>query len=237
MVTALLGDLCSDNSDCSIIYSECQAGACVCPIDFNESPDRQECISHNLTISGTSPSREYHACKSSPCSLGSTCIDLPTATFTCLCSANSTGPLCETEILTKSYEIPSFNGYSHVILHSMRAYHKLSIEMEIKSYSYDGILLYNQQKADGSGDFVSLAIIKGFVEFRYNLGNGVVIIRSMDKIHLTKYHKIVIKRYHKDGMLKLDNGEDIIGQSQGNLKALDLHENAFIGNAPTNFSK
>lgn len=190
-----------------------------------------------MTLSGTSSSREYHACMSSPCSLGSTCIDLPTATFTCICSTNSTGPLCETEIIHKEYEIPSFNGYSHIRLHSMRAYHKLSVEVEFKPYSHDGILLYNQQKHDGSGDFVSLAIIKGFVEFRYNLGNGVVVIRSLDKVQLKKFHKVVIKRYHRDGMLKLDDGEDIIGQSQGNLKALDLSEDAFVGNVPTNISK
>lgn len=205
--------------------------------DFSETPDRQECISQNITISGTSSNREYRACLSSPCALGSTCLDLPKSTFTCICSANSTGPLCETEIVHKLYETPSFHGNSYVRLRSMRAYHKLSVELEFRAYVNEGILLYNQQKHDGSGDFVSLAIIKGYVEFRYNLGNGVVIIRSLDKIQLKKLHKVVIKRYHRDGMLKLDDGEDVVGQSQGNLKALDLSEDAFIGNVPTNMSK
>lgn len=44
VVTALLGDLCSENSDCLIMYSSCVSGACTCLPDYAESPDRQECI-------------------------------------------------------------------------------------------------------------------------------------------------------------------------------------------------
>lgn len=119
----------------------------------------------------------------------------------------------------------------------LKAYHKLSIEMEFKTYGNDGILLYNQQRSDGLGDFVSLAIIKRFVEFRYNLGNGPIIITSLNKVQLNQFHRIIIKRYHRDGMLKLDEGEDIAGQSMGSLKALDLTEDAFVGYVPFNSSK
>jgi coxsackievirus/adenovirus receptor len=38
-------------------------------------------------------------------------------------------------------------------------------------------------------------------------------------------------------MLKLDDCEDVAGQSQGPLKALDLVEDAYIGYVPTNVSK
>jgi len=31
--------------------------------------------------------------------------------------------------------------------------------MEFKSFSDDGILLYDQQQPDGSGDFISIAIV------------------------------------------------------------------------------
>lgn len=136
--------------------------------------------------------------------------------------------------MVKKYEIPAFDGRSYVRLKPLKAYHKLSIEVEFKTYSYNGIILYNQQKSDGLGDFVSLAVVNGYVEFRYNLGNGAVVITSLDKVELKKFHKIVIKRYHRDGMLRFDDGEDVAGQSKGTLRALDLLEDAFVGFIPTN---
>jgi hypothetical protein len=38
--------------------------------------------------------------------------------------------------------------------------------------SDDSILLYSAQDEDGSGDYVSLTIKDGYVEFMYNLGSG-----------------------------------------------------------------
>lgn len=47
----------------------------------------------------------------------------------------------------------------------LKAYHKFNIEVEFKTYADNGIILYNQQKNDGTGDFVSLAIVDGLVPF------------------------------------------------------------------------
>lgn len=249
VVTALLGDLCSDDSDCVIKFSSCVEGACTCLDDYSESPDRQECIGKiywksiigplifYVIIADSSATEEFSACSSSPCYHSTTCIDLPSSTFACVCSENTTGLLCETEIIVKQYEIPAFDGRSYVRLKPLKAYHKLSLEIEFKTYSNNGIILYNQQKNDGLGDFVSLAIVNGYVQFRYNLGNGAVIISASDKVEIKKFHKVVIKRYHRDGMLRFDDNEDIAGQSKGSLRALDLLEDAFIGFVPTNFTR
>lgn len=93
----------------------------------------------------------------------STCIDLPSATFVCICRPNYTGLLCDEEINKRDYEIPSFDGKSYVRMSRLKAYHKFSIEVEFKTYADNGIILYNQQKSDGTGDFVSLAIVDGLV--------------------------------------------------------------------------
>lgn len=53
----------------------------------------------------------------------------------------------------------AFNGHSYVQLKKLKAYHRFSLEMEFKSFSDDGILLYDQQQQDGSGDFISIAIV------------------------------------------------------------------------------
>ena len=46
----------------------------------------------------------------------------------------------------------------------LKAYHRFNIEVEFKTYADNGIILYNQQKNDGTGDFVSLAIVDGSVD-------------------------------------------------------------------------
>lgn len=79
---------------------------------------------------------------------------------------NSTLTLCT----FSGIEVAAFSGKSYVRLKKLKAYHKLSIEIEFKTYSNDGILFYNQQHADGTGDFVSLAIVNGWVQtFRQTL--------------------------------------------------------------------
>lgn len=40
-----------------------------------------------------------------------------------------------------------------------------------------GLLLYNGQKTDGRGDFVSLALRDRHLEFRYDLGKGAAVLR------------------------------------------------------------
>lgn len=226
------------------------SGACTCLPNYSESSDRQECIGKKSIIkfriaqttfkfltADASQTDEFSACSSSPCSEGSTCIDLPSETFTCICLPEFTGALCDTEMMYKQYEVPAFDGRSYVRLKALKAYHKLSLELEFKAYSEDGIIMYNQQKSNGMGDFFSLALVKGFVEFRYNLGNGAAVIKSLEKIELKRFHRLVIKRYHRDGLLKLDDGEDVRGESPGTLKALDLEEDTFVGYVPTNHSK
>lgn len=73
--------------------------------------------------------------------------------------------------------VPEFSGTSYLELHRLQAYTGLSLELELKADDPDGILLYNGQTASGAGDFVSLALREGHLEFRYNLGSGPVLLR------------------------------------------------------------
>ncbi|XP_074109510.1 agrin isoform X2 [Cotesia typhae] len=234
VVTALLGDFCSNDKDCSIPNSECLNGRCICSNGFAETSDRQECFANYISVT---PSEEVRACVSNPCHSSATCIDLPSSTFLCICNPNYKGLLCDEEINKREYDVPSFDGKSYVRMSRLKAYHKFSIEVEFKTYADNGIILYNQQKNDGSGDFVSLAIVDGYVQFRYNLGNGPVVLTSPERVTMKNFHRITAKRYHKDGVLIFNDGEDIAGQSQGILKSLDLNQDTFIGNMPTNYSR
>ena len=41
----------------------------------------------------------------------------------------------------------------------------------------NGLIFYNGQKTDGKGDFISLSLSDGYLEFRYDLGKGPAVIR------------------------------------------------------------
>lgn len=54
---------------------------------------------------------------------------------------------------------------------------KLTMEVVFLTSSPNGLLFYNGQKTDGKGDFVSLALHDGHLEYRYDLGKGAAVIR------------------------------------------------------------
>lgn len=40
-----------------------------------------------------------------------------------------------------------------------------------------GMIFYNGQKTDGKGDFISLALHDGYLEYRYDLGKGAAVLK------------------------------------------------------------
>ncbi|GIX80196.1 hypothetical protein CEXT_135851 [Caerostris extrusa] len=68
----------------------------------------------------------------------------------------------------------------------------------------------------GKGDYVSLAIKDGFVGIRkrppsYDLGrSGVVVLRSSQRLQLGRFHRIIAKRYQRDGMLSVDGQASVL---------------------------
>lgn len=75
--------------------------------------------------------------------------------------------------------MPSFNGSSHLQFIGFGDKETLfsEIYIVIKPSQPDGLFLYNGQRMDRTGDFISLNLIDGFVEFRYDLGSGAAILR------------------------------------------------------------
>ena len=51
----------------------------------------------------------------------------------------------------------------------------------------------------GEGDFMSLGLREGRVEFRFDVGSGPAIIQS-DPIEMGRWHTVRIKRNHKEGV-------------------------------------
>jgi len=57
-----------------------------------------------------------------------------------------------------------------------------NIELVFKAADPDGLILYNGYNTDGTGDFISLALRNGTLEYRFDLGTGPAIIRCLLQI-------------------------------------------------------
>lgn len=73
-----------------------------------------------------------------------------------------------------------------------------------------GLILYNGQLDDGTGDFISLGMRNRRVELRLDVGSGPAIVTT-DPIELDAWHTITIKRDGKDGQSRLRYFCSLIG--------------------------
>lgn len=69
---------------------------------------------------------------------------------------------------------PSLSGIgSYLILPALtNTHHELRLDVEFKPLEPNGILLFSGGKSGPVEDFVSLAMVDGHLEFRYELGSG-----------------------------------------------------------------
>ncbi|XP_074600211.1 uncharacterized protein LOC141854438 isoform X2 [Brevipalpus obovatus] len=141
-------------------------------------------------------------------------------------------------IVPDTFSIPAFSGESSLELSCLcRAHRRLEIEMVFTVYSNSAIILYNGQTSTGEGDFVSISVNQGYIEFRYDLGSGVKTLRSRESIVLGKNITLKANRHWKKGTLIVDDQLPVHGESNGLMKSLDLSENLFLGMIWSNSSK
>lgn len=113
------------------------------------------------------------------------------------------------------------------------ATHRFSVELWLRPEAPDGLILYNgQSRVPREADFVQLAMLGGFLTFTYNLGSGIVRIRSPHKVLLNEWHTITVERDARDGRLTLDEFPRVMGTSPGQHKELNLNEPLYIGGLP-----
>ncbi|KAK5863185.1 hypothetical protein PBY51_000234 [Eleginops maclovinus] len=162
-------------------------------------------------------------CSAHPCLHGGTCED-DGNDFSCKCPAGRGGSVCEKVI---HYFIPSFGGQSYLAFQTMSAYHTVRIAMEFRVSEMTGILLYNGQ--EGKKDFISLALVNGKVELRFNTGSGTGTVVSKVQINQGRWHQLVVTRNRRNAMLSVDNEPHIEGESPRGTDGLNLDTDLFIG--------
>ncbi|CAH1774566.1 unnamed protein product [Owenia fusiformis] len=179
---------------------------------------------HGIDVSECSA----HICDNVLCANGGTCQARAADDYICLCQLGTIGRHCEEKI---EIHVPKFHGNSYLQYNGLRrtALTYTDIDIVFKPEKRDGLILYNGYTLDRTGDFISLALQDGFVEFRFDLGTGPAIIRSKEVIDLGKWHEVKISRTGREGYMQVDKQDRVEGMSMGAYVQLTLLQDLFLG--------
>ncbi|XP_074593031.1 pikachurin-like [Brevipalpus obovatus] len=167
-------------------------------------------------------------CSNTYCMNGGQCVATSPDKGICLCPLGFAGNNCESK---SQFIVPSFNGSSYLQFTGLRgsSLSFLEIEMIFRPTESNGLLLYNGNRMNGGDDFVSLNLVDGYVEFRFDLGSGPAIIRNRKPIELNQWHSLIATRTGTQGSLRVDDEANVIGNSVDGFTQLSLALNLFIG--------
>ncbi|XP_008068333.1 pikachurin isoform X3 [Carlito syrichta] len=172
------------------------------------------------------------SCDETLCSADSFCAnDYTWGGSRCHCNLGKGGESCLEDIVI---QYPQFFGHSYVTFEPLKnSYQAFQITLEFRAEAEDGLLLYCGENEHGRGDFMSLAIIRRSLQFRFNCGTGVAIIISETKIKLGAWHTVMLYRDGQNGLLQLNNGTPVTGQSQGQYSKITFRTPLYLGGAPS----
>ncbi|XP_044129376.1 pikachurin [Bufo gargarizans] len=180
-----------------------------------------------------SPPRLFDlTCEETVCPADSFCLnDYDRGGSQCHCNLGKAGETCEHDI---NVQYPQFYGHSYMTFEPLKnSYQTFQITVEFKADGDDGLLLYCGENEYGRGDFMSLAIIRRSVQFRYNCGTGTAVITSDNKIKPGVWHIVTLYREGLNGWIQLDNGAAVSGRSPGQYSKITFRTPFYLGGAPS----
>uniref|UniRef100_A0A8C1UID4 Heparan sulfate proteoglycan 2 n=1 Tax=Cyprinus carpio TaxID=7962 RepID=A0A8C1UID4_CYPCA len=171
-------------------------------------------------------------CHTEACGPDATCINRPSGLgYDCRCHLGKSGNKCMDGTLVTT---PLFDGDESYIAYPplTNIHNDLRIEMEFKPMFSDGLMFFSGGKKMKVEDFVTLSMVDGHVEFRYELGTGQAVLRSQEPVSLGQWHRVVAERLNKDGSLKVDHAREITRSSPGKAQGLNIHTPMYLGGVP-----
>uniref|UniRef100_A0A672IFL9 Protein eyes shut homolog n=1 Tax=Salarias fasciatus TaxID=181472 RepID=A0A672IFL9_SALFA len=163
------------------------------------------------------------------CADGSTCIPLPSG-YTCQCPLGTAGVYCQKAVsISDPYFSANQSSWMSFPLLSLR--HRTVVQLQFQPLSPDGILLYTAQHLSSrAGDFLCLSLTSGFVQLRYDLGDGARALQSVEKVDLRgrTWHTVKAGRIGNRGFLSVDGQEAEEDETAG-MSTLDVTTDLFVG--------
>uniref|UniRef100_A0A669DG86 Heparan sulfate proteoglycan 2 n=1 Tax=Oreochromis niloticus TaxID=8128 RepID=A0A669DG86_ORENI len=129
---------------------------------------------------------------------------------------------------------PLFDGVESYIAYPplTNIHDDLRVELEFKPVQRDGLMFFCGGKKMKVEDFVAISMVKGHVEFRYELGTGQAILVSPEPVSLGQWHRVVAERNMRDGHLRVDQGPVERKTSPGKAQGLNIQTLMYIGGVP-----
>ncbi|XP_052285983.1 basement membrane-specific heparan sulfate proteoglycan core protein-like isoform X3 [Dreissena polymorpha] len=173
-------------------------------------------------------------CYPGVCGVQGRCYNLPgRGGFRCICPLGKTGTGCLTDV---SVTNPFFNSTSFISYPPMNnAPFAINIGVEFKPQSLqDGIILYEGDNEDGTGDSLALVQKDGYLEFRFDTGSGPAVVRSRNPLRVNEWTRVRASRNHREGSLTINDeqpvtGLDWSGTSPGSTIGLNLKLPLYLG--------
>ncbi|XP_028329707.1 neurexin-2-like isoform X1 [Gouania willdenowi] len=121
---------------------------------------------------------------------------------------------------------------SYLALATLQAYASMHLFFQFKTTTPDGLMLFNS--GDGS-DFIVVELVKGFVHYVFDLGNGPSLMKgNSDKpLNDNQWHNVVVSRDANNvHTLKIDSRT--VTQHSNGARNLDLKGELYIGGVAKN---
>ncbi|EAT34127.1 AAEL013602-PA, partial [Aedes aegypti] len=97
----------------------------------------------------------------------------------------------------------------------------------IKPLLEDGLLLYSGHHE--YGDYISLCLNMGYVEFTFDLGSGPATVRSEFPLTMGQWHTIKVSRTSRLAVLKIDQLPEVMTVSPNGFWHLSLPHSLYLG--------
>ncbi|XP_015437458.1 PREDICTED: pikachurin-like [Dufourea novaeangliae] len=93
----------------------------------------------------------------------------------------------------------------------------------------DSILIYCAQSDEGLGDFVAIVVKDRHIEFRYDIGSGLAVIRSNHVVKPGVWTHVSVNRDFRGGNLTVNDEPIVEGRSPGSARTMTLNTPLYIG--------
>ncbi|XP_040544689.1 basement membrane-specific heparan sulfate proteoglycan core protein isoform X5 [Gallus gallus] len=235
---------CGQSSPC--LHAPCLHGGRCLPLPASSPPFRCLCTPG---FSGPRCERAADRClEHNPCLHGGTCKDNG-----CICPKGYAGPYCQhgaaLSELDQDWQEGSggsdtpgqfsamFREGSYLALPGHlfpRGAPDLqdTIELELRTSSTEGLLLWHGTESGKAKDFVGLGLKNGHLVFSYQLGSGEATIVSEDPVNDGEWHHVMAARQGRRGWLQVDGEEPVFGESPGTNVMANTQGNVYVGGAP-----